>query len=470
MHVVLIGTRPLAALGRPAQAPPLPTLALYYLAAVLRRAGHIVSVVDPACLSTNQTGDCPVPRLGETLLHADVVGLSASTAGWPIARRVIAQVKQRFPKLPLVVGGLHATHLPGHILSSTLADFVIRGEAELTFPALLELLARGRKPERIPGIAYRLGDAVVVTPGSPLLSLPDLESMPDPAFDLLPPGAYSAIGVETSRGCSHACLFCAIMHKRSHRALSPCRAAQRIAHACRFADRIVPVDGVRRIGLVDDSFATDKARARSILGATAAYRALGIEFFLEARATDLDPSLIEALAAAPICGLQIGVECGYDAGLRAIGKGLSTEALERCAASLAAAGLIHRTLFSFIIGFPWEGTGECLATLGFAARMAAEYGADCHVSWLHIYPGSRLWDRRTSLGVPWGPEFFDNDPPPTTDPIKRMSPRLTTADIEDLEHRASLCGFLSELSDRRTNCGRMTFAPFTAERRDAIWQ
>jgi anaerobic magnesium-protoporphyrin IX monomethyl ester cyclase len=471
MRVVLIGSRPWAALGRPTHAPPLPTLALYHLAAVLRAAGHAVDVLDPCMLQPRSTSASVLPDGSAALRNAEVIGVSASTGGWPIARSIIREVKAQRPDVPVVVGGIHATQLPEHVLATTRADYVLRGEGEETLPRLLEHLERGARPVTVNGIAYRSRGGIFATAVPAPIAVSVVNATPDPAFDLLPRGAYSAIGVETSRGCVYACRFCAIMHKRSRRALSPERVKQKIEHAIGFAEHLAPVDGVRRIGFVDDSFAADPARAAEILKSTGTAGRAGFEVLLEARATDLmRGGMIASLSRAPVCGIQIGVECGYDAGLKAVGKGLTVQAVQDCLARMKAAGMAGKTLLSFIVGFPWERKRDCDATLDFAMRMASDYGVDCHVSWLHVYPGSELWDRSDDLRRRWGPAFFDAAPPATTEPMERVAPFLRTEDIEAIECRASLAGFLTDLAAGSARRGRVTFAPFSPQRRESAWQ
>ncbi len=94
--------------------------------------------------------------------------------------------------IPVVMGGLHVSVLPGEALEH--CDSVVIGEAEPLWSSLIEDWERGQlKPRymREPYGSYNLADA------------------PIPRYELLDPDKYNRLTVQTSRGCPHKCNFCA---------------------------------------------------------------------------------------------------------------------------------------------------------------------------------------------------------------------------------------------------------------------
>jgi radical SAM superfamily enzyme YgiQ (UPF0313 family) len=94
--------------------------------------------------------------------------------------------------MPVVLGGLHVTSLPGE--AKRHCTSVVIGEAEPVWPKLLHDLELGRlQPfySHEPAGSFNLAEA------------------PLPRFDLLDPGKYNRITIQTSRGCPHKCSFCA---------------------------------------------------------------------------------------------------------------------------------------------------------------------------------------------------------------------------------------------------------------------
>ena len=85
---------------------------------------------------------------------------------------------------------------------------------------------------------------------------------------------------------------------------------------------------------------------------------------MEARASDLkDGELLEVLQSKQIVRIAIGIECGYNIGLKNINKGLTIELLEKRLQTFQKYDLIKKMFFSFIIGFPWERTLDYKQTL-----------------------------------------------------------------------------------------------------------
>lgn len=79
--------------------------------------------------------------------------------------------------------------------------------------------------------------------------------------------------------------------------------------------------------------------------------------------------------------IQIGVESGYNEGLRRIQKGIVIEDIIKGATLLREYGLAKSSLFSFIIGFPWENVERCKRTIETAAYLKDKYGVCVNCVW-----------------------------------------------------------------------------------------
>ncbi|MDL1970532.1 MAG: radical SAM protein [Candidatus Desulfofervidaceae bacterium] len=118
----------------------------------------------------------------------DVIIITSGMTYWyPGVFAVIHFCKQKWPQVPITLGGIYATLCYEHACQYSQADFVVKGPAETTLPSLLEQLT-GIKLEYTPKMKYD----------------PDL---PYPAFDLLPQIDY--VCILTSRGCPFRCEYCA---------------------------------------------------------------------------------------------------------------------------------------------------------------------------------------------------------------------------------------------------------------------
>ena len=65
---------------------------------------------------------------------------------------------------------------------SRFVDFIVRGEADETFPRLVETLKGSKSPSVLPGITYRSGAGTVRTADASVVT--DLDGLPMPAFHL----------------------------------------------------------------------------------------------------------------------------------------------------------------------------------------------------------------------------------------------------------------------------------------------
>ena len=359
-----------------------PPYGLYLLAAILRRAGHDVTVLDLIAAGTNDIA--PFQRL---FLNADLVGVTATSLSWPTARDVVRQIRAVNTRVPVVLGGVHPTIFDAYLLERFPVQYVIRGEAEVALPALCAAIERKRGLEAVPNLSWKTKDGKVVrNPIGPLLTPEQIGKSPLPAFDLLPSGIYQSLSIESSRGCAFDCSFCSTSYRQSWRAISPelfvDRLQQLLPH--------LPKTTTRVIHIVDDEFSINTKRAAAIIRLLAK-RGVRLHLVYDARARDLlDAEFLDVIAPYTNQFL-VGAECGYDEGLQRIGKQTTCAHLEAAASKLHERGIAERANFSFILGLPWESKREIEKTIEFASHLYAEYGVKILLQSYSLIPGSRLW-------------------------------------------------------------------------------
>ncbi|MGE5230003.1 MAG: RiPP maturation radical SAM C-methyltransferase [Deltaproteobacteria bacterium] len=168
----------------------------------------------------------------------DVIGFT-SYAGQNLASLSLARrIKDKHPSVVVVFGGRNWEAEMGRELHRQFpfVDFVCSGEADISFPALLEALRDGgRSIGNIGGLVYRRGGRTRSTGGPEVVR--HLDSLPHPDFidyfDALTATGYAnqflpALPMEYSRGCWWAarrpCAFCGLNGTRvTYRSKSPGR-------------------------------------------------------------------------------------------------------------------------------------------------------------------------------------------------------------------------------------------------------
>jgi radical SAM superfamily enzyme YgiQ (UPF0313 family) len=211
-------------------------------------------------------------------VEPDVVGLSVMTFQRATALRVAGLVRALRPSARIVVGGYDPSLAPEAYEAGPDVDFIIRGEGERTFCALLRALERAGKsqipnPESqdlgaIGGLSYRAPYGFVHNESRPVIPLAS-ESLrlPNRASRVL--GGYTLLGrrvdvVETSRGCTFDCSFCSIIEMRG-RNFHPYPIDRVLAD---IAD--ARAHGAEAIFLVDDNITLDVERFAALCEAIVA--------------------------------------------------------------------------------------------------------------------------------------------------------------------------------------------------------
>ena len=141
-------------------------------------------------LTDQQIKDCDIGMISEMKLQED--------AGKEIIKRFHHHGKK------VVEGGPYVTAYT----ERSIADYLVCGEAEITFPAFIEDLVKGNAKK-----IYT--EENVIKEGRCLAKLmannkPYLTETPIPRWDLLDLKKYHSPAVQFSRGCPHNCEFCDI--------------------------------------------------------------------------------------------------------------------------------------------------------------------------------------------------------------------------------------------------------------------
>lgn len=376
-----------------------PPLGLLMLAAVAEPE-HDVRVIFPVDL------DAAVAALPDSLAGTDVLGLSVNSFSWRSARTIAAMVRRHFPRMRIVLGGPHPTQYPRHCLESSAADAVVRGEAEITFPELLRAWAKGEEPEGIAGVTWKSEDGEIQeNPDRALLTEAEMNDLPLPAYRHIPPGRHGFVPVETSRGCNFRCVFCAVPRPRGVRQFS----LERTERTLKLLDGLRDRFTLNAIFLSDDSFSAHKDRAEGTLRLV---REINPSFVVgcEARISEiLRHDLLPELARTPLYLVQVGVECGYEEGLRRVRKGLTGKMIAEFSERVSRLPFRYHVYWSFIIGFPWETEREVMQTIHFAFDVARRTGSQQpQVNPFSPYPGSTLVEQPEEFGLqPVGPTLYD---------------------------------------------------------------
>lgn len=397
MKVLLIAPPQWAAYGSPMR-PVYPPMGLLQIAACLESEGHSVRVVD----ADGEGADIHGVRVWARRWQPDIVGFTATTPAFPAARRWAARMRSAVG-CPVLIGGPHASALPGEVLATGCFDAVFQGEAENAITEYCALLVRQEPDLSVSGVVRPDEPAVPRT----LLTEGELNDLPLPAWHLVrrpsgyrPPDAR-ALPVGTimlSRGCPGRCGFCqsTSLFGAKVRYLTPERAVE---HAWHVRQTI----GAREIHIMDDCFTADRDRAMAIMEAFASRGPrIPYAFGNGLRCDMLDDGLLSAMRTMGVHSFGMGIETSNDAVAVRAGK---HQSLDRATPVIDAAHRLGMTVWGFfMLGLP----GESANTLVQTAHFSRSLGLD--VAKFEIfkpYPGTRLYDELIARKAILSPRWSD---------------------------------------------------------------
>lgn len=346
-----------------------PHLGFVYIGGALRKAGHEVRIYD--AMSKGH-------KLGQIIDNVkkfapDIVGTTAYTASMPAAAEILREVKKSLPKTVTVVGGVHPTFCFREVLEAyPFIDYVVRGEGELTFTELLQVLDGSANVSKVKGIAYRASDGrITATPDRSFIE--DLDTL-SPAWDLLDwndytfyvyPGSRLAI-ISTSRGCLHTCKFCS--QQKFWRQTWRARSAKKVLQEVEFLVKTYKVD----VFFISDEYPTaDRERWEAILDGLIKMN-LGAMFLIETRVDDIlrDEDIMDKYRRAGIIHIYVGIEATSQRTLDTFGKGIKESHSKRALDIIHAANIVSET--SFVLGSP----DETIETINETLAAAQQYNPD----------------------------------------------------------------------------------------------
>jgi anaerobic magnesium-protoporphyrin IX monomethyl ester cyclase len=388
------------------QGSTMPTLGLLYIGAVLEKEGIDVRIVPADVLGLDWRGIRDMIRAE----RPDVVGVTSTTENRFQSFKLVRIARKALPGVLTVMGGPHASMASADTLSHIPElDVVVRGEGEVTTLELCRAVekAGGDRPSlrarlaAIDGISYRdaEGNVVATRPRAPIA---DLDSLPFPAFHLIPFDKYNftidvpghgplqAVNIMASRGCPFDCNFCAtpINWGRHVRMRSPENVVDEI-------EKHVRERGVRVVFFYDDTFNASPKRVERICDLILERR-LDIFWRAEVRLDLITRPLLEKMKKAGLFHISFGIEAGSERVRReVIHKLVDIGDFHNLVRWCLELGVVPNVFFIF--SHPTETWEEARETVGIIEKYRKEVEASVAV--LHVYPGTPLEATAKELGL-----------------------------------------------------------------------
>ncbi|SMQ69740.1 Radical SAM superfamily enzyme YgiQ, UPF0313 family [Bacillus sp. OV166] len=240
-------------------------------------------------------------------LNPEVIGFSCYIWNIEETIKVVNLIKKVDPSIIIVLGGPEVTYDTREWMEKIPeVDFIVMGEGEQTFKQLLAEIQKNRNYKKVPGVAFRDNQQVVITPQMNKLDLKELPSpyrFPEDIAHLGKRVTY----IETSRGCPFSCQFC----------LSSIEVGVRYFDREKIKDDILYLmtHGAKTIKFVDRTFNISRSYAMEMFRFLIDEHLPGTVFQFEITADIMRPEVIEFLNQEAPKGLfrfEIGVQSTND--------------------------------------------------------------------------------------------------------------------------------------------------------------
>jgi radical SAM superfamily enzyme YgiQ (UPF0313 family) len=333
-----------------------------------------------------------------------VVGLSCMTWQYATGLKLSRLVRYLLPEARIVLGGYHATLMYREIGASTEAaaiDYLIRGEGEAAFAALVRALESGAPLTEIPSLSHRVDGRFVHNPPGELLDLNRL-ALPIRDKRRLTRG-YHIMNhrcevMETSRGCTRNCNFCSIRHMYG-RAFRPFPLERILADI----DAIYHRSRTRWIFVTDDNMVLDPERVLTLCEAIAARGYRNLNFVVQADCTTMarNEAMVRAMSRAGFRSVFLGIENASPANLKSARKGDIVDDSRKAVALCQRYGIM--VVGGMIFGFPDDDEAAVVANYRFLKSTGADT-AYCQI--LTPYPKTGIRRELMEAGLVTNPDDY----------------------------------------------------------------
>jgi radical SAM superfamily enzyme YgiQ (UPF0313 family) len=358
-----------------------PSLGLAYIASVLEQDKHKVIFLD---MHAENLSPSDVSKLlnDKKYDNIDYVGITATTPLINCAYAIAKIVRKRFPKVVVVLGGVHPTVLPDEVLGNNNVDIVVREEGELT----MKDIVNGLELKDMLGISYKHDGKIVHNPDRSYIE--NLDDLPPPAYHLIPIekyrpaiGSYKrlpAMSIFATRGCPGRCTFCHRAFKGRIRAKS----APRIIEEIKILQREY---GIREINFYDDTFTALKKNVEEFCKLLIKEK-IDITWSCFTRVNYVDKKLFSLMKKSGCHQVMMGIESGVQEMLDGMNKMVTLAQIRRAVKICKEVGLETRA--AYILGNISETSEMMQRTLDFAIELDTDYA---QFNILTAYPGTEVW-------------------------------------------------------------------------------
>jgi radical SAM superfamily enzyme YgiQ (UPF0313 family) len=330
------------------------------------------------------------------------VGINCLYSGdFPEVRRLAKTIKENFPQVKIVIGGMHPTMFAEEIMANCPAfDAVMMGKVDYAFPKLLQYFATSGESGLPDSVVLRNSSGIIVN--KKVTYIKNLDDLPRPGYEYINISDYTIntqgwndprnIGVSalqipllTSRSCPNQCNFCAMRLVMGNQWRA--RSAQNVYAEIKF---LYDNYGVNYFRIMDDNFTFNKARVLELCNWI---RRDHLKVYFETTnglmMRTMDEELIAAMAESGFLTVSLAIESGSEfIRNKIMRKNISDEKIDEIVNLCKKQGMALWLLF--MIGMPEETETTLRQTKEMIMRLDVE---NITLNRVVPFPGTKLFEQ-----------------------------------------------------------------------------
>jgi radical SAM superfamily enzyme YgiQ (UPF0313 family) len=307
--------------------------------------------------------------------------------------KYVALIREKSPSSIIVYGGHFPSSIPELMLQHCSCDYLVHGEGERTFPALIQAIMDGNtSPESITGVFFRRDGKVI---GARNQRIGKLNELSNPDFSLFNMEYYLKYLRETgqswelmaSRGCYGNCSFC-------YKFMGSGISLRQVSYVLDEIEYIIKHFDLRRFYFVDENFLQIKKYFREFIEEKNK-RGLEFTFIAQSRIDAIDEETCEIGSRNGLTCISSGIESVSQKTLDHINKKLTINVAEENLQLMRQYGI--RPMVNFIMGFPTDTEDDYVELYDFITRNYLQ--KQVRLSYLTPLPSTQLFQELVEQGV-----------------------------------------------------------------------
>ncbi len=302
-------------------------------------------------------------------------------------------IRKKNPDNIIVYGGALPTSAPKVILENCICDYIVAGEGEYTFPALVRFLDEGgRYPENIPGLYYIKDGKFHGSSHKKIMSLGPESNLDLGQFDMDFYIGYlkecnQSWEIMAARGCVGSCTFCYKMLGHGFSVRSPDAVLDEMAY-------IMDRHGLGKFYFVDDNVFGLNEWFRDFIRRKQ-QRRMDFKFVIQARMDAIEEEICKVAMDNGLICISTGIEGVTQEILDRINKEIKLDDIKKKIRMVDRIGIPLST--NLIIGFPWETEDYYRKMIEFMKDFRLEKRVNMH--YLTPLPKTVIYHQAIKMGL-----------------------------------------------------------------------